>query len=202
MNSPHAMLAESNHDELAEQKFVVALKWHIASQLMPKVRAVVENEVVPQLKEEGSEHPPFRDIRRKLEDRSEYLNWMSVTRAAQELMWQAAGDCVDRQIEELEERAEGVEPLGSLRVNPDFEVPPYLAAMDTHLMPGSYYFDTKDDDIRQGALFDKGASLYSLGRQGWAAQRYAGPHGHKPFIRMLSGYRAPAFVGDGMYGGQ
>jgi len=78
-------------------------------------------------------------------------------RSAQELMWQAAGKCVDRQQDELNAIAEAA---------PAFIVPRYLAAADTHMMPGSYYYDPAEGGVRQGALFDKAASLYSQGRQG------------------------------------
>ena len=161
----HPMLAVSNHDELAEQQFVLALKGYIYGQLDPKLEKVITEKIVPDLESEGQEQPAFREIRRKLDQHSTYRNWVTMTRAAQELMWQTSGDCVDRQEGELEEIASKA-TLGSVRVDPEFEVPAYLAAMDTHLMPGSYYTDITDTDVRQGAVFDKGASLYSLGRQG------------------------------------
>jgi len=64
-------------------------------------------------------------------------------------------------------RSASAESIASrLRVNPEFEVPRYLAATDTHMMPGSYHTNPTAQDVRQGAVFDKAASLYSLGRQG------------------------------------
>jgi ubiquinone/menaquinone biosynthesis C-methylase UbiE len=87
-------------------------------------------------------------------------------RSAQELMWQAAGDCVDRQRGTLDELARNAPRIGSVTTDPNFVVPPYLAAHDTHMMPGSYHTDPPDGGVRQGAVFDKAASLYSLGRQG------------------------------------
>jgi ubiquinone/menaquinone biosynthesis C-methylase UbiE len=105
-------------------------------------------------------------IRRRLEREPLYQNWVSAMRSAQELMWQAAGDCVDRQHDSLNETARTAPAIGSLTIDPDFVVPRYLAATDTHMMPGSYHVDPADGGVRQGAVFDKGASLYSLGRQG------------------------------------
>lgn len=161
----HPMMAESNHDELAEQQFVVALKTYIAANLDPPLRErtfATEAE----LRSQSGAEPTLQQIRRRLEREPLYQNWVSAMRAAQELMWQAAGDCVDRQLDSLNESARAAPALGSLTLDPNFVVPRYLAATDTHMMPGSYHVDAAPGDVRQGAVFDKGASLYSLGRQG------------------------------------
>ncbi len=164
MSAPrvHPMMPVSSHDELAEQMFVTALKGYVFSEIDPAVREAIDSTV----NDLDDSQPPLRDVRREMEKKPVYQNWISMQRAAQELMWQAAGDCVDRQENGLEELAAGAPELGSVTTDPDFEVPEYLAAMDTHMMPGSYYVDPTGHDVRQGALFDKAASLYSLGRQG------------------------------------
>jgi len=160
------MMPLSNHDELAEQQFVVALKSYLFAELEPSLREVTFDTAAKVEARTGAT-ATLQELRRELGAKPLYQNWVSGMRAAQELMWQAAGDCVDRQESELERRAASGPTLGSLRTNPEFEVPRYLAATDTHMMPGSYHTDpTGRDDVRQGAVFDKAASLYSLGRQG------------------------------------
>jgi ubiquinone/menaquinone biosynthesis C-methylase UbiE len=161
----HPMMAESNHDELAEQQFVVALKTYIAANLDPPLRERTFATAADLRSQNGTE-PTLPQIRRRLEREPLYQNWVSAMRSAQELMWQAAGDCVDRQHDSLNETARTAPAIGSLTIDPDFVVPRYLAATDTHMMPGSYHVDPADGGVRQGAVFDKGASLYSLGRQG------------------------------------
>lgn len=161
----HPIMPVSSHDELAEQQFVIALKSFITAELDPALR--VATAAAAAATAESREHPPsLQQIRRKLSTKPLYQNWLSAMRAAQELMWQAAGDCVDRQLPSLESTAQRAPAVGSVRTDPDFKVPRYLAASDTHMMPGSYYADRSPTDVRQGALFDKAASLYSLGRQG------------------------------------
>ncbi len=163
----HPMMAVSNHDEQSEQQFVVALKSHLFAELDPAVRAL-STRTAKQLASRGADgaRPSLQDIRRELEGHEIYQHWISAQRAAQELMWQAANDCVDRQRVELDELARTAPALGSVTTSPDFVVPRYLAATDTHMMPGSYHVDPVDGGVRQGAVFDKAASLYSLGRQG------------------------------------
>ena len=161
----HPMMPESNHDELAEQQFVVALKSFIAAKMDPPLRDRTFATAAELRAQTGAE-PSLPQLRRRLEREPFYQNWLSTMRSAQELMWQAAGDCVDRQRSLLDESATKASSLGSLTTDPDFVVPRYLAATDTHMMPGSYYVDPADGSVRQGAVYDKAASLYSLGRQG------------------------------------
>jgi ubiquinone/menaquinone biosynthesis C-methylase UbiE len=161
----HPMMPVSNHDELAEQQFVVALKTYIATEMDPVVRDLTLA-TEAELKQSEVDKPSLQQIRRRLERQQPYQNWLSAMRSAQELMWQAAGDCVDRQRAEIDELARTAPPLGSVTTDPHFLVPRYLAATDTHMMPGSYHVDPAEGGVRQGAVFDKAASLYSLGRQG------------------------------------
>ena len=156
----HSLMAASSHDELAEQQFVIALKSFVTAELDPAVRRAADAAVA------SAGAMSLSQLRRKLSSRAAYQNWLSTMRAAQELMWQAAGDCVDRQLSELDQIAANAPAVGSVRTDPDFVVPRYLTASDTHMMPGSYYVDPTPTSVRQGALFDKAASLYSLGRQG------------------------------------
>lgn len=162
----HPMMPLSTHDEASEQGFVVALKTFLYTQMDPAVRRMtlgIADEITA-----AGEKPTLQQLRKRLEGKELYQNWISSMRAAQEMMWQAAVDCVDRQRGELEALERSAPQLGSLRVDPDFEVPRYLAAGDVHMMPGGYYYDPPGDEqsVRQGAVFDKAASLYSLGRQG------------------------------------
>lgn len=163
----HAMMPISNHDETAEQDFVVALKAFTAREIDPllaKLASRLEGEIVA----EPSGRAPLSDLRRRATATALYRNWISVSRSAQELMWQTACNCVDRQLAELNAKAERAPALGSVDIDPSFNLPRYLAAADTHMMPGGYHVDLGDGDVRQGAVFDKAASLYSRGRQGGA----------------------------------
>ena len=162
---PHPMMPRVNHDEAAEQKFVLALKGFVFGELDPLMRTATEA-TVEALKKEGNEEPRFADVRRRLEKTVAYQNWLTGMRSSQELMWQSAGDCVDRQEDDLEQRAKQAPSLGSLRLDPNFQQPAYLDAADTHMMPGGYGTSQTDTDLRQGAVYDRAAALYAMGRQG------------------------------------
>lgn len=119
-------------------------------------------------------------------------------------MWQTAVDCVDRQRGELEDLERAAPKIGSLRVDPNFKVPRYLAAGDVHMMPGGYYYDPAGDEqsIRQGAVFDKAASLYSLGRQGGQMNDMRGNTVVAHLFEDLPGPAAEEDPRDGLHGRQ
>lgn len=97
----HPMMPLSSHDEASEQGFVVALKTFLYTQMDPALRRMTLG-VAEEIKEQGDK-PSLQKLRKRLEDKQLYQNWISSTRAAQEMMWQSAVDCVDRQRGELED---------------------------------------------------------------------------------------------------
>ncbi len=160
----HRMMPVPTHDERAEQLFVRDLKSYIKAELDGPRRDMAEilesrerrvsNAISPEkIRAELFEHEPFRAA-------------VSFQRASQELLWEVVSDSVERQIESLTERARIDNPIGSLTLDPSFTPPPYVAAMNTHLMPGGYFGDAGDGDIRQGAIMDNGGAVYMMGRNG------------------------------------
>ena len=93
-------------------------------------------------------------------------------------------DTVDRQLDELEENFRSIEnPVGSLELNPDLPNPEYLTLVDQHIQPGGYLHDAGGDDVRAGAIYDRGAVLYGLGRAGG--------------LNDVRGHTISAFIMDG-----
>jgi len=158
----HPLIALPDHDELVEQLFVRDLKVFVGSQLEPTVAklarhedaaipAAVTNNRPSALQERMNEHESFR-------------TWQVMKREAQRHLWATVADSVERQGDELERLAQIEKPLGSVRTNPDFQVPAYILSGDIHLMPGGNAHD--DGSLLQGALMDRGGAVYMLGRNG------------------------------------
>ncbi len=105
-------------------------------------------------------------LRRKLLEHDLYRTWISIRRTSQEMMWDAVASSIDRQLDELTKKADIATPRGTLTLDPEFEPPRYIAALDVHMMPGGYANDRGAGDIRQGALIDRGGAVYMLGRNG------------------------------------
>jgi SAM-dependent methyltransferase len=156
-------MPEASHDERAEQFFVRDLKVWLGEQVDPLQRKLVESagETLPE--QSGLDIGP---LRKKLLEQDVYRSWISIRRTSQEMMWDAVGSSVDRQLDELTSKAQIEAPRGSVTLDPDFEPPRYIASLDVHMMPGGYAHDRGDGDIRQGALIDRGGAVYMLGRNG------------------------------------
>lgn len=164
--SVHAMMPEATHDEAAHFAHVVSLKNYLMRHIEPKWRSYVDDTLAPQIAAEGRDaQEEYRDLARSLSRLGAYRTWEALTVSAQEEMWRSVGSCVDRQLPALDSRAKTITG-GSVRTDSAFVAPRYLSAVDIHLMPGGYAADLGGDDTRQGAVFDKAAALYHMGRNG------------------------------------
>jgi len=172
---PHPMLPEANHDELAGQQFVQAMKMHVSSKITAGNHKIFDHAVRPAFEKKHRRAPQSRhEVRRLMEREPYHQMWGSLMRLGQELMWDTVIDSVDRQLDGLIARAKPKRTIGSLTLNPALEQPRYLAAVDQHGQPGSYYTETCADDVRAGAVLDRGASIYHFGRAGGAGMEGRG----------------------------
>ena len=164
----HALLPNETHDEVARESFVQALKSHIATRVSPGVREIYDCRVRDRwVSEHGAEPADRHEVREALSSDTYYRLWSSVRRSSQQLLWSSVGDAVARQADDLAERARAADAgLGSLRLDPDLEIPWYNAEVDIHAMPGGYRGEYTDDDVSAGAVFDRGVYVYAMGQLG------------------------------------
>lgn len=160
----HAMMPEANHDELVAQLFVRDLKTFIATRIEP-VQAQLTN-LEAQRPGVASSNDSLGDLRHHMFERRSFRDLVELKRQSQNAMWRTIGESVDRQRDALNDRARIEQPLGSVRVDPDFEPPEYITKAEIHLMPGGYAAPRAGDDVSQGALMDRGGAVYMLGRNG------------------------------------
>lgn len=165
----HPMLPVAEHDELAQQRFVLALKQHVSAHVTAGNHAVYHHRVLPAFTRSEGRAPRNRhEVRRWMEREPYHQMWGSLMRLGQELMWDTIIESVDRQLDTLVAKARRPRPIGSLRLDPAFVQPRYLALVDQHAQPGSYYTDTRPGDVRAGAILDQGAAIYHFGKAGGA----------------------------------
>lgn len=164
----HAMLPRANHDEAARQEFTATLKRHISSDVTPGNRHVAERRAVPAFRKAHGRAPASRgELRAAIQREDYYQMWGSLTRLAQEQMWASVEESVARQVPDLARRWQSNgRAKGSLRLDPAVKPPPYMSAVDIHCMPGGYVSEVMDDDVRAGAIFDRGTFLNVCGTQG------------------------------------
>jgi len=182
MSQSHPMMAEANHDERAEQLFVRDFKVFMQGTIDPIERRIVET-VATDIKGRRGDLPDVSDMRDTLMDIDVFRSWVSYKRVSQEMLWDAIGTSVDRQLDDLDTTAAAVEPKGTLTLDPDFAAPRYLDALDIHMMPGGYARD--DGGLRQGAVMDRGGAVYMLGRNGGSMND---ARGHTVFQHLFDRY--------------
>jgi len=173
VNTPyeHRMMPLANHDEQSLQDYVLSLKVHMEDHVYPGDDLVYAKKTLPEFKRKNGRAPIDRhEVRKAMHDEPYTQMWSSIARSMQEMLWDNVGECVERQLPELIEKARSVpRPEGSLTLNPDLEIPNYVAAVDIHCMPGNYHTEITDDDVFAGALYDRGAYYYVMGLMGGSA---------------------------------
>jgi ubiquinone/menaquinone biosynthesis C-methylase UbiE len=155
-----------NHDESARDAFVLNLKWHINLDLSPGLKTVFDGKATKAFKAKNGRAPETRhEMRRQMEQEPYFQMWGSLWSTAQTLMWQSGETKFDRMAPDLESRAKVKGPKkGSLRTDPNMEVPRYVTAVDIHGQPGGYGLDLDDNDISAGAMYEQGMLLYGKGQ--------------------------------------
>lgn len=188
----HAMQPSTNLDEQARQDFVGAFRGHLSGRLMPGAYQVYAARVEPAFRSRQGRSPADQEeVRKVMTADPFYQFWSAMQRRSQELLWESVIDPTERQLPALIERAKRpvasaaagksaaakrtrvgrnaggrVARRGSLRLDPELQIPRYHAAADIHLQPGGYHTDFTADDVAAGVVYDKGINLYMGGALG------------------------------------
>ena len=159
----HAVMPQATHDEQAMEDHFLAMRMWTNRNMDPLDRRLLDEVVVPQIEAKTGVRPQgSAQVRSALEAQPLHRYWLTLSLFYQDRIWQSLDSAIDRQYDELAQKvaAQVQSPRGSLRLNPDLEIPRYISAFDHHRMPGSYVVDTADTDFRAGALYDRFASTY------------------------------------------
>lgn len=170
----HAMLPKLTHDEQARQAFVMTLRGHLASSVMPGNYQMYFARVEPRFRSETGRAPADQHEVRKIMERDPYYQfWSAMQRRSQELLWESVIEPTERQIGTLIDRSRDLSKRkvkgrrkGTLALDPKLEVPRYHTAADIHLQPGGYHTEFAPDDVTAGVVYDNGIYLYLNGALG------------------------------------
>lgn len=164
----HALLPSETHDEAARYDFVSSLRKMFTVELFPGMRTVYRNERHPAfVAKHGRDPETVREASALMEESFYYRGANVVGRAAQELLWDTVGESVERQLDTLDAAAKPkAGDIGTVRTDPDLEIPRYIDMVDIHVMPGNFHTELSDDDTFAGALYDRGVHVFSFGGLG------------------------------------
>jgi SAM-dependent methyltransferase len=162
---PHAVLPQTTSDEFARQEFVKSLKFHLASKISLGNKDAFEARAKPAfVKSNGRETETYHDVRKAMADEPYFNFWSAMQRNSQEMMWKSVQIPVERKA--LEMPRGGASAGGTLRLDPDLEIPRYHRSVDIHCMPGGYHTEFAENDMSNGAVYDRAVYIYAMGRMG------------------------------------
>lgn len=161
----HAARPVPLHDEAARQEFVVSLRQYSGRVLGAGNYHVYKARVEPSFARANGRGPESgTELREAMTADPYYQFWSATHRNSQEMIWDSVIDTVERTLPETIAKAAAPQPLGSLRLNPDLDIPRYNSVYDIHLQPGGYHTDQTENDVAAGAIYDLGVPIYSLQR--------------------------------------
>ena len=165
---PHPILPVATADELSRQEFVKSLKSYIQSDILPGLKLSYDVRSAPAYAKEHGQLPnDRRAVRKAMKVDPYFQGYVSLQRISQELMWRSVIESVDRQLPDLIAKVDTIEGVGgSLDIDPDFQVPHYVTALDIHCMPGGYAGVVTENDVAAGAVYDRGVYIYAMGYMG------------------------------------
>jgi SAM-dependent methyltransferase len=168
IQAQHPLLAKATHDEFAQQEFSASLRRFFTTQLFPKNTELYQRKLLPEFKAKHGRPPEsVREVRELMEDTYFFQASSLVGRAAQEHLWDMAGESAERQIDAINARARPQPGArGSLRLDPKLEIPRYIQAVDIHAMPGNFHTEYAEGDVLQAAIYDRGVHIFAFGGLG------------------------------------
>jgi len=164
----HAILPEANHDEFAREEFCSSIRKMFTTEMFPGTFDVYYKHMLPAFEAKHGRKPDSpQEVKRLMEDNFYFRGMNVIGRAAQELVWDTVGESIERQLDDLTERARPKPgALGTLRLDPNMEMPKYIEAVDIHVMPGNFHTELGEDDVMAGALYDRGVYVFAFGGLG------------------------------------
>ena len=195
----HGVYPELNHDERARLNFVAACNRVIASTLTQGNELAYKSQVAPAFEKEHGRAPSDRhEVRRAMNANAFHCSWSALRRNLMEIRQQAGAAVVLRQLEQLAARAQRLNANDdNLVLDQAVQIPPYVAEVDHHCMPGSYHRELVAGDVSPGANYDTGFFVTTGGTIGtlcdgagksianWVQQALAERHGGQPPKRIL-----------------
>ena len=164
----HEMKVAPTPEEAARQTFMSSMRMYVLLDMANGMRTVYDTEVAPKFKRKNKRAP--RDgieVHRALKKDTFFKFYSSMLCNSQEMVFRSILPTVERSQDALNKKAKVLsrskKAAGTVETDPSFVVPRSVAAIDVHRMPGNYDTEYGPDDVTQGAVYDNGISVFSMG---------------------------------------
>jgi len=159
-------LYSPTHDEIARQRFVSAVRKHVLVDKAAEMKAAYDREAKPAYKRRHGHAPKDHEqIRKAMLNDMTFKVFSSLRLNAQELSWTSVMDGVERVLPDMIEVARTAARLnpagGSVKTDPAFKPPAYVANVDVHHIPGSFTAEVAKDDVAIGAVAHFGTKVFA-----------------------------------------
>lgn len=154
----HGVYPELDHDERARLNFLAACNRFVAASLSPGNQLAYESTVRPGFAAAHGRDPANRhEVRQAMNANAFHSMWSATRRNLMEIRQQSGAAIVLRQLDDLAARARALnEGDANLQLDERVAIPSYVAEVDHHCMPGSYYRELIDGDVAPAANYDTG----------------------------------------------
>ncbi|MCC5795457.1 MAG: methyltransferase domain-containing protein [Chromatiales bacterium] len=162
--------ARYTRDEIARRSFISSLRGYVLDDLAGLMRERYQRQLAPAAERaQGAAPADGRQVHELLRNDPLFRSYSSLRYNLQEMVFRSVIPAVDRDLEKLS--AGGRELLESnaevsLELDPEFEVPRSVSAIDVHLAPGGYHSEFTEDDVAAGAIYDNGIKTFAYGQMG------------------------------------
>ena len=164
----HDLYPEMQHDDRARLNYIMACYRMTANVLTPGNQQVYNSRVKP-LFEADNQRPPKnrQEVRHAMNKDPFHSLWGALRRNLMEMRQQTGRQVVLKQNQTLADKVETYsEGSSDLELDPDLVIPPYVADVDHHCMPGSYYTEMIESDVSPAANYDLGFFVTTAGSIG------------------------------------
>ncbi|MDX2144010.1 MAG: methyltransferase domain-containing protein [Rhodospirillaceae bacterium] len=161
----HGVSPELSHDEIARFNFLTNLNVHLGQAVFPATKLAFEKRVRPAFQHtQGRDFASQREIRDAMKADPVYQAWAALRRNTMEMRQQAGRHVVMRQLGPLNDKVAALNSgKATLKLDDAMRAPDYIAQVDNHWMPGSYYTETVPGDASAGASYEVGTFVTTAG---------------------------------------
>jgi len=172
----HELKLDKTRDEKARMNFVSGLRAHVLNDMASGMRAVWDAEVEPAFRRSRGRRPKDGpEVHAAMKPNESFKFYSSLRVTTQDLVWQSVFPALERNRGALKEKAARLargsrsrtsKARGTLTLQPGFDVPRSVSAIDVHLMAGNYDGEYEEGDLAAGSLYDNGLAVFSFGLMG------------------------------------
>jgi ubiquinone/menaquinone biosynthesis C-methylase UbiE len=164
----HDMKVTPTPEEAARQAFMSSMRMYVLHDLANGMRTAYEAEVEPKFERKNKRAPKNGvEVHRAIKKDPTFKFYSSMRCNAQEMVFRSILPTVERDQDALNKKAKALsrskKVAGTVETDPKFKVPRSVSAVDVHRMPGNYDTEYGPDDVTQGAVYDNGISVFSMG---------------------------------------